>query len=320
MITLNPSLSLFPNAPQGPLVFDPVRLKTDLTEAFFLSGYGQQAWLADEMVASIEFAISLQADGEKFVISEGRLNELIAGVFAQTGYTEVAETYIQLQSHANPSVPGSEEHIRNLLAQSSPHMNDKLRADYALRIQGYIAQMELVCPTDALIIELAKNLYRQKKPTVETAIPMPELNMSSPMLSHEQLWKEISPDIKDWIQRDIFSFAEISPVFPVLRVRLDWFHLINAFGLTMPLTEISLLPHFEQLGEKLSALHQQLRPMMKPNSPFPMALEFTSSERFTVEALAAEWNPENNLAYQIALSLANYVLPHPYKTLVLRDQ
>ncbi len=321
MIALNPAVWMIAYKDGQRVPFDPLRLKTELAEAFFLSGFGHQASIADEVVASIEFAMSQLSPEDRAEISEERLHELIAGVFAQTGYPTVAQTYIQLQTHTNPNPPGSLAHIQKLLHHHfTGFLTEHLNA-LADKIFQVVQTIRIVCPTDELIIELARNLHRQTQNETPTVVELPQLNTQKEVISIETLLRTFDEPLLSWVSSGVMNFTEITKLFPVLRLRIDWIKLVQKFDLETPLMESSLIAHFESIGALITHAHILASKLLTQESEFPISIEMTSSERFSVEILGINWDPENHpLAQQLAQTLAEYIEPHPYKIVTLRDQ
>lgn len=317
MVGLNPALWMIRRTDGSQIPFDVEKLKSGISDAFFLSGFPQESWLADEMAAGVEFSLSQLTEQQQRQLSESAIRELVAGLFAQTGFQAAAKVYLQLETEPETAVPGSVEHIFGLLQDHYPQWRCEQIKSLSERVASLIVQTGIVCPTSELILALALNLFRQA-PVETIPLPIPTLSCESRMLISEvELMAELPQELKERLDFYGISIGPLSRVFPVLTVRVDLLRLVQNSGMNSPMTELSLMPSLSSAAVSAAASNKAIMVLLRRSEPLPMTLVLLQGELFATRCLSAGWpDPGERICLSIGGDLAARMNPLPYKILL----
>lgn len=321
MIALNPAVWMIRRPDGSATPFDAAKLKTEILEAFFLSGSPQESWIADEMAAGVEFSLSQLPKERRGEITEREIRELVAQLFAQTGFQSAGQLYIQLQTPSAQDAPGSVKRLHDILSAHFQEWSGERIRTLTEKVYAIIHQAGILCPTRELIIELAANLFHQK-PSVSDihaplAIPSLQIEADNPLITAEAMTAILPPYLIRSVQNGLITLLPVSRVFPVLTLRIDWSALIHHANIKFPVTELIIMTLLPSLADTITDLYTACAAFVASENPLPLVIEFTGSERFSRRGLVAGWPlPGESICLQLARDTAAMVSPPPYKVIL----
>ncbi len=269
------------------VAFEPERLQSGIVRSFIATGI-RDSWLAEDIALAVEFALAANNKGDK-VLAVSELNATVVKILEASGYPEAASYYKHHHAMLEVAADCDSETVAGLLKN---HLGVTGPENAALTDKVMLAAERLgigqAAPT--LYVELGRYFKSVSTPLPELQpVKIAKHNLKAPWLvTQENLEGGLSASTRALVERGIVSVNGISSLFPSLRLEIRFIKLAACLNLEPVITEMILIPHFQELAAALNDCARQAFVLSGQNE-MPVFVNVPDMSLFAVKYLDADW-------------------------------
>lgn len=318
MIALNPAMWILSGHYGEQVSFDTEQIHTELFEAFFMSGAHFETWLADDIIAGIEYAVAQLPQEARQNLTLNDLAQMVAQMLRQSGHDEVADTYLHLRYKDDEENEGLAPYVYATLVEYFEDWESNKLANLADKIVQLLTDTNMLTPSKILIYELAVHFNEKPIKTPIWQLPKPVAGPEKPkiLLTQSAIINLQSASLKTIFNAKIIEVHPISTLFPSLNIRLDWLKIIEKYIPNGEVNEFTLYPHLHTLSAEICTLYAKVQNTLQLPE-LPLSIEINQTESFIIEKLHALNDTRGKrLANDFFEEILTNVTPTPYKKLM----
>ncbi len=284
-------------------------LKELIVQSCLSSGV-TDVWIADEIAQAIEYTlISINKTDKVFVLED--INELVIKVLNETGYSYVADEFINQNIHDISKRSISKDNVLDIL-QKYLSIPDKSLHIIANNVTKSLDKLHIKTGNNALVIELA-NYYKQNLAKIlpQKVAKRPH-DPSHYLLTQDKIISNLQENTQLYVSNDILKIYGVSKLFPVTRISLSIVNFIQEFDIEKPVTELSLYPHLQILANQLNDIINITSKFVNKNN-IPFYLMVTDMSDFAENYMNAKWPNCINECNDIISFLESYLVKPIFK-------
>ena len=275
-------------------VFESDKLQSKIIHSFLLAGL-RDIWLAEDIALAVECALEQNSREDKvFAVSE--INSTVIKILEDSGFPEVAENYRRGNPNTEITLNSDSANVAGLLNRHLG-LHGKSLDILTARVVQAAAKIGISAAAPALYIELAKHFKAEAIP----ADKLPQVKMSKGktgvpwIISVPELLGALSPESQALANDKIITFSGISRLFPAIKVTFRISGLVDLYHLESPLTEMAMVPHFNEIAKALNEATAAAQNIFKakgeqlPEKGLPVFLTVPDMSIFAQKHLQANW-------------------------------
>ncbi len=291
--------------------FEVERLQSGIIKSCLEAGV-REVWIAEDISLSIEYAL-MQTENQQKYYSISDINSLVIKILEKTGYADVADAYLRRNSSTEVKFISDYAVICDLISKHLSLYSNKL-ADIASSVVRASEMLNIDEANPSLYIELAK-FYRdrewsqqQNDLAIDKVDHMQHINgstTSSWLLHRRDILEQLDASTIELVNNRIIHIAGISQLFPAIKVDFRIGRYANYLELDIPLNEMVMIPHFNQIAEALDDIVNTVRTLYDRSTTNGIEeVDFFADYEFSEEELLEQQNyPLINLGRHIPVYL-----------------
>lgn len=240
--------------------FDPERLQTRLIGAFCRAGLNEESYLSGELVLALEYTLR-RAPRPDGIFNCGEVDAAMIHLLESNGLPEVANIFRHSGSEQLLLLETTAAAIGDLLAA---HLgcSDSRREKIAAMSAEAMATLKIAAASPHLLLELARHYERTLAENDLLAADNCGENAAAVTLSRQEICQLLSPEVREWVEKDILHFSGVSSLFP--GVRFDFFltRFADFNHWSKPVTELELTPQLYRAGNALENIRNAIAEVM----------------------------------------------------------
>ncbi|UDQ97491.1 ATP cone domain-containing protein [Lentisphaerota bacterium WC36G] len=252
--------------------FEVERLQSGIIKSCLEAGV-REVWIAEDIALSIEYAL-MQAENQQKYFSISDINSLVIKILEKTGYADVAEVYLRTNSTTEVKYISDYAVICDLISKHLSLHSNKL-TDIASSVVQASEMLNIDEANPSLYIELAK-FYRdrqwnqqQNRLALDEVDHLQHINSSTTsswLLHRRDILEQLNAPTIELINNRIIHIAGISQLFPAIKIDFRISRFAGYLELDIPITEMVMIPNFNQIAEALDDIVNAVRDLYNRSS------------------------------------------------------
>jgi hypothetical protein len=283
-------------------IFETEELQSRIIQSCISAGISD-AWIAEDISLSIEYALSQSSESEHKVFTLSEVNSAVIKILKQIGYPEVAESFKMNNRNEERAFQTESQSIASLIERRLELQGDALSL-ISEEVYKACNKLEVTKAPSTLILELAK-YYKGKLLSVDiNSVPVDGKNSNEKRSgfqpSKEVLINQIEEHSKAYIENNIIKVFGVSRLFPVIKIEMKILELVKSNGLKGPLTELCVMPSFHNLAGALNNIIYTAQSLYDSEThdhkkALPIYLNIRDMSTFSEEYLSLSWPESENV-------------------------
>jgi hypothetical protein len=270
-----------------------------------------EAWIAEDIALSVEYTLSDLGADKVFTLPE--IDSIVIKILHEAGLGAVA-THYQLEQEGETNLIFDKTNISGIIKRYLQLKEEEI-ASVVSMVSDAGKKLFLKEASPSLILELAKHYMNETSPSsVADSHSSPEkLNTCPWLISKEEILKNTSDKVIDFINFEVIELSDISRLFPSIRLQVKFANFAKHLGFTPPIPELLIVSFLAGLADTIDDIIQTAENIGSevPEIPedLPVYLKFADAPLFTETWLGGNWS-NNKTCFEELVSELKELLKH----------
>ncbi len=297
--------------------FEPDELQNRIIRSFLIAG-NDEVWAAEDIVMAVEYALLATGEEEK-IFSQAEVDAMVTKVLHDSGFSDVAEAFDSNRHQMQITIQPEPDCLKTLLAHNIG-LSDKKLEEVIERIITASRQLNIATAAPELFVELGKyykdHLLHSPIPRLDNLRQPNEKSWSS--ISSKMINHQLQPLSHKFIDRNVIKISGIRALFPTFTISLNLAELARHCNLYPPVTELMLLPGFNQLAVVINDIAEQTERLFRQHEAstdrtLHLCITVTAMEQFATQWLEARWPDCRKCCHEMMIMFSDMLQIKPYK-------
>jgi hypothetical protein len=297
-------------------IFDPEDLELRLARCCRAAGW-REPWLPEDLALAVEDAL-LHA-GDRRTYGRDEINVFVVKVLRDLGLGEVAEHFRLATRPAEDRIAPGAPGVRDLLIR---HLGlpDSSAGTLAAETSAACRTLGLADAPPPFLVELARLLRerREETPSLPSPAPFRRSAATASLVTRAEILAQAPPETVALMDAGILAVqADISRLFPAIKLDLHWCRLAESRAWTPPVTELTVVPLLPGIAAAMAPLATAARAAARAQGhgeTLPIVLRCPDLPRFATAWLGVDWPGGAGIAHALLAEIAA-CLPPPVRHL-----